>query len=558
MLLLFKKYRIMTDEELYIAILGKMNKDNFEFYLEELKEVKARMRRVSVEELEKEFEQKSEFLMYNSEFEFDEVGVEKFVDILFGRVLREGSDVVVPFEDIQSYEYRLWLEQKLKGKGRSKGGSSKIDYSGYRMWRYNPIIFYKDGRIARHRLLLNDDFDTMDFLNNRKFAIMSPVTYVGRTNSYRNARYLYAFVIDLDGVKCSDVHVLLRGMVNGWIPVANMIVNSGHGVHLYFILEQPIGMYETRALLLNRLKAGLTRLVWLVSRLDHPQIQSVVQGFRLPGTLTKFGRPIRAFWNRSAPLHTLEDLNKFISTDYKLSDIELAQLKEINPHNPSRVTLEEAKRLWPEWYAARVIGHSRVGRKWHLHRGLYDWWLNILKKGDAVTVHHRYWCILTLVVYAVKCGVPREEVLEDALALVRPFDLKTETVDNPFTKDDVLDAMRAYDEEYNKWPIKVIESTTGIRIERNRRNGRSRKKHIEVMNAIRDYATHPDGKWREGNGRKKATFDDSSFAKIVQEWQSQHPECKNKSRCARETGLSRPTVHRWWNSANEASVSPVE
>ena len=269
---------------------------------------------------------------------------------------------------------------------------------------------------------------------------------------------------------------------------------------------------------------------------------------RLPGTKTKFGKPIRAFWNRSAPLHTLESLNSFLGI-YKLSDEEIAQLSEKHPHNPARVTLEEAKKRWPEWYASRVIGRKRVGKRWNINRGLYDWWLGKLRDGSEVTVHHRYWCVLTLVVYAVKCGISREEVLNDALALVPAFDRKTETVDNPFSEDDVRDAMRAYDEQYCKWPLRVIETTTGIRIERNKRNGRGREKHIKVMNAIRDGVTHPDGDWRIGNGRKKSTLENSSFAAIVREWQDQHPGCKNKSQCARETGLTRPTVHRWWDDA---------
>lgn len=75
----------------------------------------------------------------------------------------------------------------------------RILYAGYRMWRYNPVIFYKEDGKARHRLMLLDDDETLTFLENREFAIMSPVTYVGRTNSYRDARYLYAFAIDLDG-----------------------------------------------------------------------------------------------------------------------------------------------------------------------------------------------------------------------------------------------------------------------------------------------------------------------------------------------------------------------
>ncbi len=120
-------------------------------------------------------------------------------------------------------------------------------------------------------------------------------------------------------------------------------------------------------------------------------------------------------------------MNSFLGI-YKLSDEEIGQLNEKHPHNPARVTLAEAKKRWPEWYASRVIGRNRVGKKWNVNRGLYDWWLAKLRDGSEVTVHHRYWCVLTLVVYAVKCGIPREEVLADALALVPAFDRKTETV----------------------------------------------------------------------------------------------------------------------------------
>ena len=338
--------------------------------------------------------------------------------------------------------------------------------------------------------------------------------------------------------------MLLRGMTTGVYPVANIIVNSGHGIHVYYLLKRPIEMFATRLDALNKMKRGLTKIVWLVSKLgaERAQVQSVVQGFRVPGTKTKFGKPIRAFWNRSAPMHTPEELNSFLGRAFSLTDEELGQLTDKTPHNPSRVTLKEAQERWPEWYASRVIGRRRVGKKWQLNRGLYDWWLNILKDGQQVEVHHRYWCILTLVVYAVKCGVPRDEVLADALSLVSAFDRKTETVDNPFTEDDVNDAMRAYDEEYNKWPLRVIETTTGIKVERNRRNGREQSQHLRRARANRDISCDEKGKtsWIEGNGRKPQS-------KAVQEWRVKNPDSKNKSLCARETGLSRPTVTRWWN-----------
>lgn len=524
-----------------------MSDDEFNKFLWSLVDVKSRLGRVCVDELEREFDGKSDYLLDNGHYDLIELELWEFVETLFERHSLALRDVVVPFEEVQSYEYRLWLKQKLSRQRVeslsdecfSQLNPSPIDYSGYRMWRYNPIIFYKDGKKARHRLMLKDDDETLAFLENRQFAIMSPVTYVGRTTSYKNARYLYAFAIDLDGVSIHEVRALLRGMTTGVYPVANIIVNSGHGVHVYYLLKSPVAMYETRIELLNKMKSGLTRIVWLVSRLGNPQVQSVVQSFRLPGTLTKFGKPIRAFWNRKAPLHTLEGLNKFLGI-YKLTDEEIGLLIDKHPHNPSKVTLAEAKKIWPEWYTSRVIGRKRVGKKWNINRGLYDWWLNKLKDGSEVTVHHRYWCILTLVIYAVKCDIPRDEVLKDALSLVPSFDRKTETVDNPFSEDDVMDAMRAYDEEYNKWPLRIIESTTGIRIEKNKRNGRKQDVHLRRIRALQ-VADYPDGSWRKGNGRKSA--EDK-----VKEWQRQHIGCKNKSLCARDTGLSRPTVIRWWNN----------
>lgn len=534
--------------------------EQFNKFLWSLADVKSRLNRVSVDELEKEFELKSMLLSVNDHYELGELTVGEFVEVLFERKMLTGGQVVVPFEDIQSYEYQLWLKQKLSGRKSkrelidgneeySQNSFLQMDYSGYRMWRYNPVVFYKEGKKARHRLLLNEDEETLAFLENRQFAIMSPVTYVGRTNSYRNARYLYAFAIDLDGVSMHEVRALLRGMTTGVYPIANVIVNSGHGVHVYYLLEHPAAMYETHIPLLNKLKAGLTKIVWLVSRLDTPQVQSVVQGFRLPGTLTKFGKPIRAFWNTQAPLHTLEELNGFLGI-YKLSDEELGVLREKHPHNPAKVRLSEAKERWPEWYASRVIGRKRVGKKWNVNRGLYDWWLKKMRDGSEVTVHHRYWCILTLVVFAVKCGISRDEVLEDALSLVPLFDRKTETVDNPFTEDDVMDAMRAFDEEYNKWPRKVIETTTGVKITPARRNGRKQSVHLRLMNTVRDNVTHPDGVWRKDSGRKKGSIieaDNSRCAAIVRNWRVNHPDSKNKSLCARETDLARHTVHKWWD-----------
>ena len=51
---------------------------------------------------------------------------------------------------------------------------------------------------------------------------------------------------------------------------------------------------------------------------------------------------------------------------------------------------------------------------------------------------------------------------------------------------------------------------------------------------------NPNGEWREGNGRPDKEM-------IVCEWRHNHPDGK-KADCIRDTGLSKPTVYKWWDS----------
>ena len=502
---------------------------------------------VPVEEIEKEFEAKSLALAD----EFFEVGLQGFLAEVFEREdARTGEMGVHPFEEMQSAEYQNWREQKQQlAVKRSQGVPEEqlvMDYSGYGCWRYNPIVFYQevvDGQKKnRHRIILKEDDESLRFLSGRKFAIMSPITYVGRNNTQENARYLYALAFDLDGVSLRKHHKMFDLVKRGMMPMPNLIVNSGHGYHLYYLLEDPVPLHPVIVPLLNRLKHGMTNILWNMgtSELEDRQYQSILQSFRLPGTLTKFGKPIRAFVCPGVGRYTLEDLNKYLYT-YKLSPEELSICTGKAKYNPKGVTLSEAERMWPEWYFSRVVQKKRVGRKWHVNRAVYDWWHNtLLSAGDEIKVHHRYWCILTLVIYAVKCDIPRDEVLADALALVPKMDSYTDTEDNRFTEDDVHDAMLAYDENYNKWPIKTIEDTTLFRIERNRRNGRPQEEHVKMMSLIRDNISFPDGSWRKGNGRK-------AQGDIVRQWREENPNNKNKSQCAKETGLDRKTVRKWWD-----------
>ena len=58
---------------------------------------------------------------------------------------------------------------------------------------------------------------------------------------------------------------------------------------------------------------------------------------------------------------------------------------------------------------------------------------------------HRYWCIFYLAVMANKCGVPQDELEDDAYGLLERFDALSVEPDNRFTANDVAAALEAYE-----------------------------------------------------------------------------------------------------------------
>lgn len=202
------------------------------------------------------------------------------------------------------------------------------------------------------------------------------------------------------------------------------------------------------------------------------------------------------------------------------------------------MTLEQAKKAYPQWYGSRVVNKQPKGC-WVVKRDLYEWWKGQIRKG--ATYHHRYFNVMCLAIYAAKCDIPYEELEVDAFSFV-PY-LNSINPEEPFTDQDVMSALECYDKRYCTFPIEDIEKITGISIPRNKRNGRKQADHVKLMNFVRDEINHNTTWNKIGNGRPSAE-------QIVREWQRYHPSGK-KAECVRETGLSKPTVYKWWLTDEE-------
>ena len=390
--------------------------------------------------------------------------------------------------------------------------------------------------------ILTDDLAEIKKLEDYTFALISPISFYGKRPRGVNASFCYAIAIDLDFVEKKQLMNLLHQMNIEYLPPATYVVNSGHGVHLYYFLEDPVPMYPNVQKTLKKLKHGLINRIWNEDtslRPDAVQYAGIMQGFRAVGSPSKLGKEylVKAFSFTGRRLSLLE-LNGYLGVLWKLEEKELTGLKRT-----TSCTLKEAKEKWPDWYQRRIVDGEKTGR-WVVKRDLYDWWKTRIK--SEIVVGHRFYGIFTLAIYAIKCQIPEEELREDAYDLLKIYAAMPATPDNPFTEEDVEAALMLYQESYVRFPRDDIKKLSGLEMPINKRNKRTQEQHVKVMRAVRD-ALYPDGEWRNKEGRPKGSGEKKD---VVKEYLRENPEAK-KAEVARKTGLSRTTVVKWYSIAQE-------
>lgn len=420
-----------------------------------------------------------------------------------------------------------------------------------------------DGNRKIKRYTLTDELDAVDTaIASDNFCLCSPISYAGKERTAENARFVYAIAIDVDHIRMEpdrrtgvpeglrDLYHQMYHSVH-YLPVPTYMVSSGTGLHLYYVLETPLPLYNDIAKELQRLKRELTRKVWngyIVDIAGENDIQQegIYQGFRMPGTITKSGGRAKAFL--TGERITLDYLNGFVEETYKARKAE-------GYKRGGKMRLAEAREKYPDWYEKRITNKQKRGT-WAVNRSLYDWWKREISV--KAKVGHRYYCLMTLAMYAQKCSiydekhnpnpVTREELERDCFELLDPMETLTEKEDNHFSSDDVLAALESFNDRWTTYPRASIEYRSGIKIPENKRNYQRQRDHLEEARAIRDIRAQRRGeRWDANNGRK-------SQYETVQKWREKYPE-GTAAECVKDTGLGKSTVYRHWKAV-EAEDRP--
>lgn len=413
------------------------------------------------------------------------------------------------------------------------------------------------GKGRTRQWVIGDSLELLDKVVGDTYGMIPPISFYGKTHSKEMAHELFAVVIDVDYVGKQQLKNLLKQFGNGVQLCPTYLVSSGKGVHVYYFLKEPLQLYLNRETVLAELKEAFIRRLWNDTssiRPDAPDITGIYQGFRCVGSQSKLGAefPVKAY-KISDNRYTLEDMQSFFKRWHK--DIDLTPIYE-KPRQKSTVTLEEAKELYPEWYEKRIVQgvpkqkSKKQGGTWVCNKALYEWWKGKIE--NEVKAGGRYFSIMALCSYGLKCGISEQKIRRDAYSFLDHLESLTEDEDNHFSRADVKDALRALKEDRKRLATiasrEWIEKQTKVTIPANKRRKKPLKRDdgtaFRAARAVQDIGD-PDGEWRNKNGRP-------TVEQTVREWRELHPDGR-KIDCERDTGLSRHTVLKWWDKVLDSA-----
>ena len=321
------------------------------------------------------------------------------------------------------------------------------------------------------------------------FVIVSSCGYMGKRKCLDMVRECYEICIDLDSLKLNSIQVLKDICDKNILPLPTLITLSGNGIHLHYVFDKPLNVENRHnQSILNEIKRALTYHWWnpyLTDLNDKRaiQYQSIFQSFRMVGTFTKDQRETVGY--ESGASFSKQDLESFIN--YK-GFKQFAESKGQWHLSDNKVSLEEAKKLYPLWWERVQKRESKdkfivnkESKSKNPRTAVYEWWLNKLREHNTVVVGHRYYCIYTLAVFAKKCQIDFKILESDAFSFKEQFNFSNA---HAFTDDDIQAALTVYKwDKATKLTARHLSEMSGIEFKKRPPPKYSRQIHIAMVNA---------------------------------------------------------------------------
>lgn len=371
-----------------------------------------------------------------------------------------------------------------------------------------PVVIIDEDEEKRIRQM--SIADAVEFGSMRNDVLIGGCTYFNNWISKKSAKDIYTFIIDYDNAYSGT---LLQALQNDWkgangdqFAKPTYIVNSGTGLHLYFVLSEPIPCYHSMTQQIDKLYRSLavqqSRRVYA-----QLQIQWFGQDFRCGGGRNKYNWENTIF--RVGEKWDIDDLGRAVD----LKDVHFIRYGE------KRHTKKTGRRK-----RQKIVG-------WKSDRAFYDYALrNCIEKTKE---GNRYMSMCALSAIAYKCGVDKEDLEADLTDLLTVYNKGAVRQVKP---KEIQSALKMYCEKAMVTPRESLEHWQGWEYKPIKRNGRKRAVHLKIARSTLSIMNDVEGKTLQGRKPKK---------EAVEAWQQSNPG-RSKADCIRETGLSKKTVYKYW------------
>lgn len=415
------------------------------------------------------------------------------------------------------------------------------------------------------RIILQDNLEeVLPQLQQYDSSILYPCGFLGGSLKKRrkgkrledndeaiNPQIMFGIILEIDEVSDENLENLFSHItINKMYPMPNYMVCSGGGLHLYYVLSEPLRL-DTRELKnqMNFLKELLTLNIWnpyTSQRRGNPEIQNIKQGYRIVGSLTKpqyrDERPIVRAFQTHKERYSIEELKEWASSDFDF-------MYRDRQERLNRKTREECKKLYPKWYQERIVEQRPAGHYTNKNQAFYEKWLKVIK--EQANYGHRYKAVKTLAIVALKCGVPYERLHSDVHELV-PF-LSALKARFPFEPDEADQAMQAYYDKRNyrtKYETLIKLANVKVDYQPYKPKGLSREAGLELARTTLRLK-RKTGTFTERGGRKTEEtrkvieyFIEKGLLEIETEEEFNKRLRGKVSEIAQLLSVSRPTVYK--------------
>lgn len=395
---------------------------------------------------------------------------------------------------------------------------------------------------------------------------VAPASFFRNCNITKCLKSLYAIVVDFDGDKRGVSVDLLKWLLeriseNGDdLPSPTFVTNSGKGLHLFWVFEKPVPMFNENKRIMSELYKAIHQK--LADYNTKPQKHHFAQAYRVVGSRTKLNQTTTAF--KTGEVLPAETLLKDFGIEKTLIWNEGKKKEEMEPSESMLKLAEniektlgvvcEDKDDWDyvhKYISANKKAFSEVFKLNQSERfrkndgagwGSPIWYATMKERIIKDTPEgNRYTSLMALTVIGYKCNIPFETVKKDIDDIIIKWQMRPKSFEVRFHEEYRDRINNMYSEKFKKVRKVQLEEWLGFKTtSSSKRNGRPQKLHLQGARAIQKINDEFNGtNWRDGNGRK-------SKKAIVQQWREEHPDGR-KADCVRDTKLTKPTVYKWWD-----------